>query len=64
MAAMKEYEASADGEANEKAEKGEKKKKEAKKEVSPNKSMAGTTFKSKEYISDDDSSSGEDVKVQ
>ena len=68
MAAMKEYEASGGGQAKEKvekAEKGEKKKKEAKKEVkkeSPSKLMTGTTFKSKEYISDVDSSSDEDVK--
>lgn len=70
---MKEYEASGGGQAKEKAEKaekaekGEKKKKETKKEVkkeSPSKLMTGTTFKSKEYISDVDSSSDEDVKVQ
>ena len=72
MAAMKEYEASGGGQATkekaekaEKGEKGEKKKKEAKKEAkkeSPTKLMAGTSFKSKEYISDVDSSSDEDVK--
>ncbi|XP_076665639.1 structure specific recognition protein [Andrena cerasifolii] len=68
MVAMKEYEASGGGQATEneeKAEKGEKKKKETKKEVkkdSPNKLMSGASFKSKEYISDVDSSSDEDVK--
>ncbi|KAG9434226.1 FACT complex subunit Ssrp1 [Apis mellifera carnica] len=58
-ASMKEYEAS--GGQKDKKEKGEKKKKENKKE-SPNKLMSGTSFKSKEYISDDESSSDEDNK--
>lgn len=60
-ASIKEYEASASGQ-KDKKEKGEKKKKENKKE-SPNKLMSGTSFKSKEYISDDESSSDEDNKV-
>ncbi|XP_050590377.1 FACT complex subunit Ssrp1 isoform X2 [Bombus affinis] len=64
-ASMKEYEASGGGgdkeKISEKKEKGEKKKKESKKE-SPSKLMTGTSFKSKEYISDDESSSDEDNK--
>ncbi|CAL7950858.1 unnamed protein product [Xylocopa violacea] len=65
-ASMKEYEASGGNqkekkEKAEKSEKSEKKKKEVKKE-SPSKLMAGTTFKSKEYISDDESSSDDDNK--
>ncbi|OAD58135.1 FACT complex subunit Ssrp1 [Eufriesea mexicana] len=59
-ASMKEYEASGGGQ-KEKKDKGEKKKKENKKE-SPNKGMSGTNFKSKEYISNDESSSDEDNK--
>ncbi|XP_033189026.1 structure specific recognition protein isoform X1 [Bombus vancouverensis nearcticus] len=65
-ASMKEYEASGGGggdkeKISEKKEKGEKKRKESKKE-SPSKLMTGTSFKSKEYISDDESSSDEDNK--
>ncbi|XP_033321346.2 structure specific recognition protein [Megalopta genalis] len=60
-ASMKEYVASGGGEVKEKKEKGEKKKKEVKKE-SPSKLMSGSTFKSKEYISEDDSSSDEGNK--
>ncbi|XP_071869543.1 structure specific recognition protein isoform X2 [Bombus fervidus] len=64
-ASMKEYEASGGGgdkeKISEKKEKGEKKKKESKKE-SPSKLMTGTSFKSKEYISDDESSSDDDNK--
>lgn len=64
---MKEYEASggAGGGAASGKEKKEKveKQKDIKKE-SPNKSMTGTTFKSKEYISDDDSSSGESTTAK
>lgn len=61
--AMKEYEASGGGASKEPKEKSKSekkssaKKKEVKKE-SPGKAMAGGAFKSKEYISDDDSSSG------
>ncbi|XP_060826121.1 FACT complex subunit Ssrp1 isoform X2 [Bombus pascuorum] len=64
-ASMKEYEASGGGgdkeKISEKKEKVEKRKKENKKE-SPSKLMTGTSFKSKEYISDDESSSDEDNK--
>lgn len=65
-ASMKEYEASGGGkskEKKEKTEKTEKKKKETKKD-SPSKMMTGTSFKSKEYISDDDSSSDESKKSE
>lgn len=75
-ASMKEYEASGQGSGQvkdkkeenkekverKKKEKVERKKKEAKKE-SPTKPASGSPFKSKEYISDDDSSSDEDTKV-
>ncbi|XP_011700729.1 PREDICTED: FACT complex subunit Ssrp1 [Wasmannia auropunctata] len=61
-ASMKEYEASGGGKAKEtKEKKTEKKKKETKKD-SPSKQMTGSSFKSKEYISDDDSSSDESKK--
>lgn len=39
-------------------------KKDIKKPSSANKSMSGTSFKSKEYLSDDDTSSDEDNKVR
>jgi len=58
-ASMKEYEASGGSKTKEK--KTERKKKETKKD-SPSKNMSGSTFKSKEYISDDDSSSDESKK--
>lgn len=62
MASMKEYEASGGGKTKEvKEKKTERKKKETKKE-SPSKQMTGSSFKSKEYISDDDSSSDESKK--
>lgn len=71
---MKEYKASGGGGSQkekkekekpekEKPEKEEKKKKESKKE-SPSKLMTGGSFKSKEYISDDESSSDEDNKTK
>ena len=66
--AMKEYQASGGGVSKEskektKPEKKAPKKKETKKE-SPSKAMSGGAFKSKEYISDDDSSSDdEDTKA-
>lgn len=60
-ASMKEYEASGGGKTKEK--KIEKKKKETKKD-SPSKQMSGSSFKSKEYISDDDSSSDESKKSE
>lgn len=53
---LKEYEAKTSGQSKDKTETVEKKKKDSKKE-SPSKLMSGTSFKSKEYISDDDSSS-------
>ncbi|KAG7199932.1 hypothetical protein KM043_014368 [Ampulex compressa] len=61
-ASMKEYEASGGGLVKENKEKGDGKKKEARKDLpssssSPGKGIGGTTFKSKEYISEDDSSS-------
>ncbi|XP_029174781.1 FACT complex subunit Ssrp1 [Nylanderia fulva] len=68
LASMKEYEASGGGksketkETKETKEKPEKKKKETKKD-SPSK-MTGSSFKSKEYISDDDSSSDESKKSE
>lgn len=65
--AMKEYEESGNAAAFKNRDSGKeksdkKKKKDTKKEasVSPSKAMAGGTFKSKEYISDVDSSSGDD----
>lgn len=62
--AMEEYKASGGGVSKEpkektKSKKESSKKKEVKKE-SPGKAMAGGSFKSKEYISDDDSSSGDE----
>lgn len=68
-ALMKEYKASGGGKTKEtkdtKEKKTERKKKETKKETkkdSPSKQMTGSSFKSKEYISDDDSSSDESKK--
>ncbi|XP_076164551.1 structure specific recognition protein [Ptiloglossa arizonensis] len=67
-ASMKEYEASGGGQVKDKKEKGDKKekvdkkKKDVKKESPSSKLMSGNTFKSKEYISEDESSSDEDTK--
>lgn len=61
-ASMKEYEASGGGKSKEKKEKTEMKKKKETKKESPGKLMSGSSFKSKEYISDDDSSSDESKK--
>ncbi|XP_012539492.1 FACT complex subunit Ssrp1 [Monomorium pharaonis] len=60
-ASMKEYKASGGDKTKEPKEKKERKKKETKKD-SPSKQMSGSAFKSKEYISDDDSSSDESKK--
>ncbi|KAG5310174.1 SSRP1 protein, partial [Acromyrmex insinuator] len=61
MASMKEYQTSGGGKEKTKEKKIENKKKETKKD-SPSKQMSGSGFKSKEYISEDDSSSDESKK--
>lgn len=63
-ASMKEYEASSGGKSKDKKEKAEPKKKKETKKDSPSKLMSGTSFKSKEYISDDGSSSDESKKSE
>lgn len=60
-ASMKEYEASGGSKSKEKKEKTEKKK-DTTKSSPGSKGMSGSSFKSKEYISDDDSSSDESKK--
>lgn len=61
-ASMKEYEASGGSKSKDRKEKEPRKKKE--KKDSPSKLMSGTSFKSKEYISDDGSSSDESKKSE
>lgn len=60
---MKEYEASGGSKSKDKKEKEPKKKKETKRDSS-SKLMSGSSFKSKEYISDDGSSSDESKKSE